>query len=121
MKILTWLVVVMLVTTNLYAMELKASWYSVESLKHEGTYAYSHGLMANGNLFSDKGLTCATRDFPLGARLKVTNKANHRVVYVVVTDRINKRFKGKRIDLSMAAFQRIADLDDGVISVIVER
>ena len=27
---------------------MQASWYSVQSLKNEGTYKYSKGVMANG-------------------------------------------------------------------------
>ena len=100
---------------------LKASWYSVESLKREGTWKYSKGVMANGKAFKDEAFTCASRDFPLGTTLRITNARNSKSVCVKCTDRINLRFKGKRIDLSKAAFQAIADLRQGVISVTVER
>jgi len=39
----------------------------------------------------------------------------------LVNDRTARRFKGKRIDLSKAAFGRIADLDRGIMAVQVER
>jgi rare lipoprotein A len=100
---------------------LKASWYSVESLKKEGTWKYSKGVMANGHIFSDNGFTCATRIFPLGTLVRVTNSISKSFVYVKVTDRIGKRFGKTRIDLSKLAFQRIASLNNGLVNVTVER
>jgi rare lipoprotein A (peptidoglycan hydrolase) len=99
---------------------LTASWYSIQSLKREGTYAYSKGQMANGEYFRDDNYTCATRDFPLGTNLRVTNRDSGKSVYVKVTDRINKRFAGKRIDLSKRAFSQIANCKQGIVSVVVE-
>lgn len=81
-----------------------ASYYSVSSLKKEGTWNYSKGIMANGQRFDENALTCASWDYPLNTRLKVTNLANNKSVEVIVTDRTNKRFKNARIDLSKRAF-----------------
>lgn len=100
---------------------LKASWYSVESLKKEGTYKYSKGVMANGHIFNDSLYICATRLFPLGSMVRVTNRISKSFVIVKVTDRIGKRFAKTRIDLSRGAFMRIADLKQGLINVTVER
>ena len=100
---------------------LKASWYSIDSLKKEGTYKYSKGVMANGHIFSDNGFTCATRIFPLGALVRVTNRISKSFVVVKVTDRIGKRFGKTRVDLSKSAFQRIANLNSGLANVTVER
>ena len=100
---------------------LKASWYSVDSLKREGTYKHSKGVMANGHIFSDSGYTCATRLFPLGVVLRVTNSISKSFVYVKVTDRIGKRFGKTRIDLSKSAFERLANLNEGLINVEVTR
>jgi rare lipoprotein A (peptidoglycan hydrolase) len=105
--------------TNVYAGELKASWYSVESLKREGTWKYSKGVMANGQQFSDDGLTCASCDFRLGTMLLVSSMGKS--VRVKVTDRTNKRFKGKRIDLSKMAFSRISKLEKGLIPITVSQ
>ena len=99
---------------------LKASWYSIESLKKEGTYKYSKGVMANGKPFNDLLFTCATRLFPLGVQLKVTNTQNQKSVVVVVTDRIGKKFAKTRIDLSKRAFAQIANLQQGIIPVKIE-
>ena len=100
---------------------LQASWYSINSLKREGTYKHSHGRMANGHIFSDNGFTCATQLFPLGSTLRVNMGLSKDYVIVKVTDRIGKRFAKTRIDLSRAAFQRLARLDKGLINVEVER
>lgn len=100
---------------------LTASWYSVQSLKDEGTYKYSQGRMANGKFFNDDAFTCASRDWSIGTRLLVRNKANGKEVRVVVTDRIGKRFKGKRIDLSKRAFGQIACFEQGIVSVEVRQ
>jgi rare lipoprotein A (peptidoglycan hydrolase) len=37
-------------------------------------------------------------------------------VIVQVTDRCNKRFKGKRVDLSKGAFSKIANTKQGIVS-----
>jgi rare lipoprotein A (peptidoglycan hydrolase) len=100
---------------------LKASWYSTQSLRKEGTYAYSHGIMANGGVFRDDRLTCANRLYPLGSMLRITNLASGKSVIVETTDRIGKRFARTRCDLSKGAFSQIARLEQGVISVKIER
>ena len=97
-----------------------ASWYSIASLKKEGTYKYSKGVMANGKIFSDNGYTCATRLYPLGTYLYVTNIKSNKTVKVKVTDRIGKRFAKTRIDLSKLAFSKLDKLEKGIIQVKVE-
>ena len=99
---------------------LIASWYSIESLKTEGTYKYSKGVMANGEIFKDEESTCATRLFPLGQYIKVTNLNNGKSVIVKVTDRVGKRFAKTRVDLSKSAFSKIATLKEGIVKVKVE-
>jgi rare lipoprotein A (peptidoglycan hydrolase) len=118
-------VVLTLVFANYcYAQELTASFYSVKSLKQEGTYAYSKGIMANGKLFRDELACCACNSYPLGTHLRVTNLGNGKSVLVVVADRTAKRFKGKRIDLSRSAFIALVGneraLEKGLIKVSVE-
>ena len=100
---------------------LLASYYSTASLKQEGTYAYSGGKMANGKLFSDASATCACNSYKLGAVLRVTNLSNGRSVVVINSDHTAKRFKGKRIDLSLAAMREIDGVRRGLVPVIVER
>lgn len=104
--------------------ELTASWYSIESLKQEGTYKHSKGVMANGQLFSDYGFTCANNLYPLGAILRVTAIDSGKSVIVKTTDRIGKRFGKTRVDLSITAMEALAGeqgLLQGLIKVKVER
>ena len=96
-----------------------ASWYDVASLKKEGTWNVSHGIMANGQPYKENALTCATRAYPLGSVLQIEYAGN--TIRVRVTDRIGKRFANSRIDLSRKAFCVLADLDKGVIPVKVRR
>jgi rare lipoprotein A len=111
--------VVMFARAEANPVVLTASWYSIASLKKEGTYAYSHGKMANGKMFDDRKLTAAARLWPLGTRLEVRNVRTGARVLVTVTDRIGRRFATTRIDLSKAAFQEIAALQQGVVKVEV--
>jgi rare lipoprotein A (peptidoglycan hydrolase) len=100
---------------------LKASWYSVESLKREGTWKNgTERKMANGQKFDENKYTAATRLYPLGTTLKVRNINNNREVRVKVCDRIGKRFATTRIDLSKGAFAQIASLKQGLVSIKVE-
>ncbi len=119
-------------TPTAYAQTLIASWYSRASLIKEGTRKAGEEMrMANGKIFTDSGLTCATRLYPLGTLLRISTKKvckrNGRVfndsksVVVQVTDRISRRFARTRIDLSRNAFTRIADLEQGIVQVRVER
>ena len=109
-------------TIKSYAQEIRlfSSWYSIESLKKEGTWKRTKGVCADGSYFRDDRLTAATRLYPLGTRLRVINLANNKSVEVIVTDRISKRFAKTRIDLSQLAFSRIAKLETGIISVKAE-
>lgn len=97
-----------------------ASWYSVKSCLREGTT----GVMANGRKLRDDRLTAASWDHPFGTRLKVVNLKNGRAVIVEVTDRgPNKKLyrSGRVVDLSKAAFAAIADLNEGIIPVKVQK
>jgi len=74
--------------------------------------------MANRKRFDPDALTCAAWEWPLGTVLLVTHR--HCTVRVVVTDRgPNIRFKDRVVDLSRAAFARIADPRLGVVPVSV--
>ena len=98
---------------------LQASWYSVASLHKDGQWKLTKGRCADGSLFKDNNLSCATRDYPLHSVLLITNLR----IQVIVTDKINKRFKGKRLDLSRAAFGALTgnQWTLGIIKVKVER
>lgn len=87
-----------------------ASWYG-ES--HRGR------PMANTRPFDPDALTCASWFHPLGTRLRVV--AGDRSVAVTVTDRGPDRrlLATRQLDLSRAAFRRLAPLREGLVTVAV--
>jgi len=117
MKYLILIIAVLLLPAKLEATEIKriVAWYSIESLKTEGTWKTSKGVMANGEKFLDDNFTAASNIHALGTWLLVTNTQNGKTVLVKVTDRISKRFTNKRIDLSKKAFSKIANLEQGIV------
>jgi rare lipoprotein A len=91
----------------------QASWYGE---RHRGN------LMANGQRFDPDKLTAASWFYQLGTKVVVTH--NDRSVVVEITDRgPAKRLvqKGRTIDLSRAAFAKLADPDLGLIGVTVRK
>ena len=74
---------------------------------------------ANGEIFNENSLTAAHKTLPFGTKVKVTNLDNGKSVVV----RINNRgpySNGRIIDLSKAAFSRIASTSRGVTRVKLE-
>lgn len=110
--------------TRADAQELTASWYSVRSLEAEGTASYNpEHVMANGEVFEDGKMVAASHDFPLNTRVRITDKASGKSIVVTVADRTNRRFKGKRIDLSRSAMEALAGergIEAGLVKVTVE-
>ncbi|WP_428898582.1 septal ring lytic transglycosylase RlpA family protein [Parelusimicrobium proximum] len=88
----------------------KASWY--------GTI-YNGRKTASGEIYSEKKMTAAHRTLPFGTIVKVTNKANGKSVKVKINDR-GPFIKGRVIDLSKAAFAKIANTREGVVEVKVK-
>ena len=89
--------------------EGKASYYGAE-FHGKGT--------ASGEVFDASAFTAAHRTFPFNTLLKVTNLDNQESVVVRVNDR--GPYSGDRIiDLSQAAFEAIAPLSRGVITVSI--
>ena len=76
---------------------------------------------ASGYIFDSRQYTCASNAYDFGTVLKVTNKANNKSVVVVVTDRGSfKKKYGRDIDLSHAAFVKIANPNEGLIKVSIK-
>jgi len=75
---------------------------------------------ASGYRYNSSALTCASNKYPFGTVLKVTNKANKKSVVVVVTDRGGFHKLGREIDLSRAAFSKIANTNQGLIKVDIQ-
>ncbi len=81
---------------------------------------YSHSLVgkltASGERYHHDSLTVAHRTLPFGTVLQVENLENHQQVVVRVNDR-GPFTRGRVLDLSQAAFKRLAPLEQGVIKV----
>lgn len=94
-----------------------ASWYGEA---HRGK------LMANGQKFDPDQCTAASWQYPLGTRVRVTFEDDGqpaRTIVVTITDRgpaPSYVQKGRIIDLSKAAFQSLAPIEKGLISVNVQ-
>jgi len=120
----TWkyIVVVIIFTILTYqtVFAATASYYTYESCVKEGT---SGVWTASGERFDENDLTAAMWNVPFGTIVKVTNMLTNKYVYVRINDRgPSKKLvkKGRVIDLSKAAFQRISNLEKGIIPVKVE-
>jgi rare lipoprotein A len=95
----------------------QASWYGED---HRGK------LMANGKPFNPDNLTAASWFYPLGTKVRVSVRSTFgaiRSVLVSITDRGPARRlvrDGRIIDLSHAAFKRLAPPDVGLVVVSVQ-
>ena len=94
-----------------YRAEGKASYYSS---RHHGRRT------ASGERFDMHALTAAHRSLPFGSRVRVTNLHNQRSVVVRINDR-GPYARGRIIDLSRAAAERLGMLRSGVAPVRVEQ
>jgi rare lipoprotein A len=65
-------------------------------------------------------LTAAHRTLPFGTKLKVTNQKNGKTVIVRINDR-GPFIKGRVIDLSKAAANRLGFISSGVTSICMAR
>jgi rare lipoprotein A len=90
--------------------EGKASWYGREQQGH---------LTANGERFDMRALTAAHRTLRMNTRVRVVNLRNGREVIVRINDR-GPYARGRIIDVSRAAAERLDMLDAGVVPVRVE-
>ena len=80
------------------------------------------GPTASGEKFNMWAMTCAHKSLPFGTKLKVTNVKTGKYVIVRVNDR-GPFIKGRTVDLSYAAFVKIAPASQGVLkdsSVAIE-
>jgi rare lipoprotein A len=74
---------------------------------------------ANGEIFDQQKLTCASNHFPLGTWLKITNLRNGKSVVVKVNDRMSPKVH-RVVDLSKAAGAIIGIDKTGIGKVQVE-
>jgi rare lipoprotein A len=85
-----------------------ATWYNL----------HNH-YTASGERFHKDSLTAAYNHAEFGTYLKVTNISNNESIIVKVTDRMGNK-SANRIDLSLCAFDSIANLSSGKAKVIIE-
>lgn len=115
--ILVFILISVFVCAQTAADEGICSWYTRESCLREGC----SGIMANGRVMENDKLTCASWNYKMGSRVKITNVENNKYVIATVTDRgPSKRLKGRIIDLSRNAFMKISKLNKGLCRVRVE-
>ena len=74
---------------------------------------------ANGERFNPRAMTAAHKTLPFGSMVRVTNTRNGRSVIVRINDR-GPFIKGRTIDLSRAAAERIGLVKRGVGEVRIE-
>jgi rare lipoprotein A len=98
------------------AVTTKRILYGLASFYHN---KFNGRKTANGEIFSQKKLTCACNVLPLGTWIKVTNMRNGRTVVVKTNDRLHPRMK-RIIDLSRAAAVQLGYVSNGVTRVKVE-
>jgi rare lipoprotein A len=74
---------------------------------------------ASGVVYTGAALTAAHRSLPFGTVVRVTNLENGRRVMVVIDDR-GPFIRGRVIDLSVTAAQRLGMVRDGVVPVRIK-
>lgn len=91
----------------------KASYYSTR---------FDGMKTASGEKFSSKAFTGASNNLPLGTWVKVTNLHNNKWVVVRINDKMHPRMKkkGRVIDVSRIAAQKLQFLNQGIIKVKLE-
>ncbi len=87
-----------------------ASWYS-------RTDKNINKHTANGEVFDDKAKTCASWDYSFGTRLLVINPMNRKWVVCRVNDRGPAKHLNRQVDLTKAAFKKIANPKRGLIYI----
>lgn len=106
--------------------ELRARFAAVRPLAvHHGSASYyadkfAGRATASGAPYEPRGYTAAHRSLPFGTILRVTRLDGGQVVYVKVTDRGPFGSRGRILDLSRAAAERLNMLRAGVVKIKAE-
>ncbi len=77
---------------------------------------FQHRKTASGERFDNNAMTAAHKTLPFGTEVIVKNLDNGKSVKVRINDR-GPFVKGRMIDLTRAAFSRIANLGEGLVKV----
>ena len=112
MKKLLLTAIVTILTVSIYAQDTVSRTASFYHPKYNGRKTTS------GEIYSDKKMTAASNDYPLGTKLLIINKKTGQSVTVVVNDRM-AQFIVNRIDLSRYAFKKISPIAQGLQKVHV--
>ncbi|MEI6035313.1 MAG: septal ring lytic transglycosylase RlpA family protein [Verrucomicrobiae bacterium] len=88
-------------------------------LQGKASYYWKPQPTASGERFNPKKLTAAHKSLPMHSVIRVINLKNGKSVIVRINDR-GPYVRGRIIDLSMAAAERIEMTKSGVVSVKVE-
>jgi rare lipoprotein A len=90
--------------------------YGVASFYHN---KFEGRKTANGEIFSQKGMTAASNTHPLNCWVRVTNSRNKKSVILRITDRMHPK-NPRLIDLSRAAAVKLGYTGRGLTRVKVE-
>ncbi len=74
---------------------------------------------ANGDIFTQKGMTAAHNSLPLGTWIRVTNLSNKKSVVVKVNDRLHHK-NTRLVDLSKSAAKKLGYTGKGLSRVRVD-
>lgn len=74
---------------------------------------------ANGEIFSQKKMTCACNVLPMGTWIRVTNLRNKRSIIVKVNDRLHPKMK-RLVDLTRAGANKLGFVSSGLVKIRVE-
>lgn len=108
------IVAILLLALSLPAMAAQYDYGCASYYGHGDGYAWQK--TANGELMDPQAMATASNHYPLGTRLRVTNRANGKTIEVRVNDTGGRRL----LDLSYGAFCKIANPSTGVIRVRVQ-
>ena len=95
-------------------------WCILTSFKASYYHSSFHGKITySGEIYNENKLTAASNVYPIGTRLKITNIENNKSVIVKINDKGS--FSKVTLDLSKKAFERIAELEKGIINVKIKK
>ena len=122
--------IIVLVTTGIFAEKLHQVNKKVETptiileadmpkeiIAHSGLASWYDYDLPGIPGYSARSFTVASRDWPKGTCLRVSNLDNNKVIHARVNDYVNNY--GVIIDLSSLAFSKLANLKIGLIKVEV--
>ena len=98
--------------------------YAVQSVQHGKASWYSTGTnsgsrTASGQRLSNQAATAAHKTLPMGTMVRVTNESNGKSEVMTITDR-GPYTKGRIIDVTIGAAERLGFVSRGVAAVRVE-